>query len=230
MRHRPWLWFRPIETASGGKSLCPYCCWGWFALNWTANEGRPQGRAYPQCRSRAWWKWKVTRSPSRPGFSRSTKQADKGASTNAPLVPSPLSASVTRSLIAGAPSSAKVSGLDLLVTIRLAAIHCLGGSFLPVDGMPSRILAGDRGQGPQPRSGPPTAAALRVIAGQGTMHRPSGEHRTSDSVRHVKFRRRHLKASLALQPNGFFRHQSSRAARVPAGCVVLSEVETSLAP
>src|SRR3954470_5575602 len=43
-------------------------------------------------------------------------------------------------LIAGTPSSAKISGLDLLVPIRLAAIHCLGGSFLPVDGMPSRIL------------------------------------------------------------------------------------------
>ena len=74
------------------------------------------------------------------------------------------------SLIAGPLSSAKISGLDLLVIIRLAAIHCLGGSFLPVDGMPSRILVGDRGQGPQPRSGPPTAAALRATADLETMH------------------------------------------------------------
>src|SRR3954469_16734384 len=45
------------------------------------------------------------------------------------LAPPPVSISVTRSLIAGTPSSAKVSGLDRLVTIRLAATHCLGGSF-----------------------------------------------------------------------------------------------------
>ena len=137
----------------------------------------------------------------------------------------------TRFSNCGHPVKCKISGLDLLVTIRLAAIHCLGGSFLPVDGMPSRILTSDHGQGPQPRSGPPTAAALRVTAGRGTMQRPSGGHRTSDSGRHVKFRRpTHIKASLALQLNGLSRNRSSRAARVPAGSVVLSEVETSLAP
>jgi hypothetical protein len=63
------------------------------------------------------------------------------------------------SLIAGPPSSAKISGLDLLVTIRLAAIHCLGGSFRPVDGMPSRIL------GRRSRSRP--AAAKRAANGGG---------------------------------------------------------------
>jgi hypothetical protein len=63
------------------------------------------------------------------------------------------------SLIAGTPSSAKVSGLDRLVTIRLAATHCLGGSFLPVDGMPSQIL------GRRSRSRP--AAAKRAANGGG---------------------------------------------------------------
>jgi hypothetical protein len=64
-----------------------------------------------------------------------------------------------RSLIAGTPSSAKVSGLDCLVTIRLAAIHCLGGSFLPVDGMPSQVL------GRRSRSRP--TAAKRAANGGG---------------------------------------------------------------
>ena len=127
--------------------------------------------------------------------------------------------SVMRSLIAGTPSSAKVSGLDLLVTIRLAAIHCLGGSFLPVDGMPSRILTSDRGQGPQPRSGPPTAAALRVTAGQGTMQRPSGGHRTSDSGRHVKFRRpthiKHLWLSNRMVSSVINRHEQRVFLPVP---------------
>ena len=63
------------------------------------------------------------------------------------------------SLIAGPLSSAKISGLDLLVTIRLAAIHCLGGSFLPVDGMPSRIL--------DQRSRSRPAAAKRAANGGG---------------------------------------------------------------
>jgi hypothetical protein len=68
-------------------------------------------------------------------------------------------AALRSSLIAGTPSSAKVSGLDLLVTIRLAANHCLGGSFLPVDDMPSRIL------GRRSRSRP--AAAKRAANGGG---------------------------------------------------------------
>ena len=63
------------------------------------------------------------------------------------------------SLIAGPLSSAKISGLDLLVIIRLAAIHCLGGSFLPVDGMPSRIL--------DQRSRSRPAAAKRAANGGG---------------------------------------------------------------
>jgi hypothetical protein len=41
---------------------------------------------------------------------------------------------------------------------------------------------------------------------------------------------RFVKTSSTLQPNGLFRGCSSRAARVPAGSAVLSEVETWLAP
>ena len=41
---------------------------------------------------------------------------------------------------------------------------------------------------------------------------------------------RFVKTSFTLQPNDIFRGCTSRAARVPAGFVVLSEVETLLAP
>jgi hypothetical protein len=85
-------------------------------------------------------------------------------------LPIEASPALRRSLIAGTPSSAKVSGLDLLVTIRLAATHCLGGSFLPVDGMPSRIL------GRRSRSRP--AAAKRAANGGGL----EGDHRPRNNA------------------------------------------------